>query len=208
MITSLAALLLATAPSIEDAVRSADLALDAAAAARDPQSFAALLEEDAVFAGRRVSRGRAAVVESWRPFLAEGGPRLRWAPLRAGVAASGDLAFTVGRWTLERTGEEGKAERAEGEYVTVWRRGADGAWRALLDAAHEPAAKLGAGLARTPVRTAASAAGDLEATLGTWTRSGGEGAYLVVRRRLPGGGWEAAVDSAFPFPPPPPGRPQ
>lgn len=207
MLTTLAALLLAAAPSPEDAVRATDVALDAAVASHDAAAFGTLLEDDAVFAGRRVSRGRAAVVEAWKPFLSAGGPRLRWAPVRAGVAASGDLAFTTGRWVLEAPGKGGKTDRAEGEYATVWRRGPDGAWRALLDASNEPAAKLGPGLARTAVHSASSAAGDLEATLGTWTRGGGEGAYLLVRRRAPGGAWEAAVDSAFPFPPQP-ARPQ
>ena len=204
MLAPLAALLLAAGAPPEDAVRAADLALDAAAAAHDARAFGALVEEDAVFAGRRVSRGRAAVVEAWRPFLTEGGPRLRWAPVRAGVAASGDLAFTVGRWTLEVAGAGGKVERAEGEYASVWRRGADGAWRALLDATNEPAARLGAGLVRTPVHAAVSSAGDLEARLGTWTRGGATGAWLLVRRRPAGGGpWETLVDSAFPFPSPP-----
>ncbi len=200
MLVVVAALVLLAAP--EELVRAADVALDGAVAAHDASAFAALLEADAVFAGgRQVSRGRAAVLEAWKPLLSEGGPRLRWTPIRAGVAASGDLAFTTGRWTLEPGGEHGAAERTEGEYATVWRRGADGAWRVLLDASNRPAAALGAGLARTPIRRAVSAAGDLEAALGTWTRADSAGAYLVVRRRGPRGAWESVVDSAFPFPP-------
>lgn len=200
MLAVAAALILLASP--EELVRAADVALDRAVAARDAPAFAALLEEDAVFAGgRRVSRGRAAVVEAWSPFFSEGGPRLRWTPVRCGVAASGDLAFTVGRWTLEIREEGRPAERTEGEYATLWRRGVDKAWRVLLDASNRPAARLGAGLVRTPVRRAVSAAGDLEATLGTWTRAGDVGAYLVIRRRDPRGDWESLVDSAFPFPP-------
>lgn len=200
MLAAAAALVLLASP--EELVRAADVALDRAVATRDASAFAALLEEEAVFAsGRRVSRGRAAVLEAWSPFLSEGGPRLRWTPVRAGVSASGDLAFTTGRWTLEAGQENRPAERTRGEYATVWRRGVDGAWRVLLDASNRPAARLGAGLVRTPVRRAVSAAGDLEATLGTWTRGDAAGAYMVVRRRGPRGVWEAAVDSAFPFPP-------
>lgn len=200
MLAAAAALVLLA--SAEELVHAADVALDRAVATRDAAAFAALLEEDAVFAGgRRVSRGRAAVLEAWSPLLSEGGPRLRWTPVRAGVAASGDLAFTTGRWTLETGKEDRPAERTEGEYATVWRRGADGAWRVLLDATNLPATRLGGELVRTPIRRAVSAAGDLEATLGTWTRADGTGAYLVVRRRGPRGAWESAVDSAFPFPP-------
>jgi len=201
MLPAIAALLLAV-PAAEEAVRAADVALDRAAGARDAVAFGALLEDDAIFAARRVSRGRAAVVEAWTPFLTAGGPRLRWAPARAFVASSGDLAVTTGKWVLETEGKDGKPGRAEGEYVTVWRRAREGQWRVLLDASLEPAAKLGEGLARTPVRSVASEAGDLEATLGTWTRGDDEGAYLVVRRRARGGASKAVVDSAFTFPRP------
>lgn len=195
-----AALLLAAGP--EDAARAADVALDRAVAAGDAAAFAALLEEDAAFAGSRgIALGRTAVVQAWKLLLSPGGPRLRWAPVRAEVAASGDLAFTTGRWTLEATGEDGKAARAEGEYVTVWRRGADGAWRALLDGGLVPAERLGAGLARVPLRSATSAAGDLDAVLGTWTRGAEKGFWLLVRRRAPDGGWTIAVDSALSFAP-------
>ncbi len=195
-----AALVLTLAAGPEDAVRAADVALDRAVAAGDAAAFGALLEEDATFAGGRdISRGRAAVLASWKPLLSPGGPRLRWAPLRAEAAGSGDLAFTTGRWTLEVAGDDGKVTRSEGEYVTVWRRGADGAWRALLDGALAPAAKLGEGLARTPLRSATSAAGDLEAAMGTWTRGAESGWWLRVRRRAATGKWTVAVDSARAF---------
>lgn len=200
MLAAAAALLLLA--SAEESVRAADVALARAVAARDPSAFAALVEEDAVFAGgRRVSRGRAAVLEAWSPFFSEPGPRLRWTPVSAGVAASGDLAFTTGRWTLEPREQERSAERTTGEYATLWRRGPAGAWRVLLDATNHPAAVLGEGLVRTPIRRIVSAAGDLEATLGTWARGEEAGAYLVLRRRRPRGGWEPVVDSAFAFPP-------
>ncbi|HEY6100075.1 MAG TPA: DUF4440 domain-containing protein [Anaeromyxobacter sp.] len=199
----LAALLLAAAPSPQDAVRAADVALDRAVAAGDGAAFGALLEDCAAFAGgRQVSRGRDAVLASWKPLLSPDGPRLRWAPVRAEVAESGDLAFTTGRWTLEARGEDGKPVHDAGEYVTVWRRSGDGPWRVLLDASLEPAAKLGDGLLRTPLLSAVSAKGDLEAALGTWTRGVDEGAYLTVRRRS-AKGWEVPVDSAFAFRRPP-----
>jgi uncharacterized protein (TIGR02246 family) len=201
----LAAVALAAGSSADEAVRAADVALDRASGARDAGAFGKLLEEDAVFAGgREVSRGRAAVVEAWTPFFRPGGASLRWAPVRVVVSASGDVAMTTGRWTLERAGPDGRPARAEGEYVTAWRRAADGAWRVAVDGSLEPAEKLGQGLVRSPVRTVQSAAGDLEATLGTWTRGGERGAFVTVRRRSGPGAWETLVESAWAFPPPAP----
>jgi ketosteroid isomerase-like protein len=199
MIALLSALLAAAGPSPQDAVRAADVALDRAVAAGDGAAFAALLEKEVTFGGaRRLSRGRDAVVAAWKPLFSAKGAKLRWAPVRAEVAGSGDLAFTTGRWTLESKEYDGKPRRDAGEYVTVWRRSGGGRWRVLLDAPLTPAAKLGEGLVRTPVLAAASAAGDLDVAMGTWTRGVDEGGYLTVRRRS-AGSWAVEVDSAFTF---------
>jgi ketosteroid isomerase-like protein len=53
---------------------------------------------------------------------------LRWWPLYAGIAASGDLGFTTGPFV------GGEGERAyHGWFLTIWGRKADGSWRWLLD---------------------------------------------------------------------------
>ena len=60
---------------------------------------------------------------------AELGPgTLTWAPAFAGMAVSGDLAFTVGPyvWT------DGKV-RSAGQYLTIWRKDLEGRWRFALD---------------------------------------------------------------------------
>jgi ketosteroid isomerase-like protein len=53
---------------------------------------------------------------------------LKWWPVYAGIAESGDLGFTTGPFVVgdgERTGH--------GWYFTVWKRQPDGSWRWLLD---------------------------------------------------------------------------
>ena len=53
---------------------------------------------------------------------------LKWWPVYAGIAASGDLGFTTGPFVV------GSPERqGHGWYFTIWRRQADGSWRWLLD---------------------------------------------------------------------------
>jgi ketosteroid isomerase-like protein len=63
-------------------------------------------------------------------FDAGHGPQgsLRWWPLYAGIAASGDLGFTTGPYF----GGEGE-HRYHGWFFTIWARKADGRWRWLLD---------------------------------------------------------------------------
>lgn len=53
---------------------------------------------------------------------------LTWTPAFAGMAVSGDLAFTVGPyvWT------DGKV-RSGGQYLTIWRKDSQGRWRFELD---------------------------------------------------------------------------
>ena len=58
---------------------------------------------------------------------------IRWKPLRADVAASGDLGYT---WGVAESGP-GKTGpfKPYGIYVTIWKRQTDGKWKFVYDAA-------------------------------------------------------------------------
>lgn len=58
---------------------------------------------------------------------------IRWKPLHAEVAASGDLGYT---WGVAESGP-GKAGpfKPYGIYVTIWKRQPDGKWKFVYDAA-------------------------------------------------------------------------
>lgn len=56
---------------------------------------------------------------------------LNWRPLYAGIAASGDLGFTTGPWTFQKTPADSIVAR--GTYATVWHRTSGGAWKFLVD---------------------------------------------------------------------------
>lgn len=124
---------------LREEVLEADRGFDAAVARGDRAAFSALVATDAVFLGTTTSRGRPAVVESWGPLLdQDGSVSLRWSPETAVVAASGDLAYTLGAYRLERRDADGRVEAATGDYVTVWRRDPDGRWRAIVDSGTPP----------------------------------------------------------------------
>jgi ketosteroid isomerase-like protein len=194
----------AGAPADGRSLREADLALARAVAGHDRGAFAALLGEEAVFAGGGGAplRGRAAVVDGWAELLAAGGPRLRWAPELAELAASGELGYTVGHFDLETTGADGQVVRREGRYVTVWRRGSDGTFVAELDAALRPPGEgEAAELVRSPERRLTSRAGDMVAEAGSYRRkdeASAAGFYLAIRRRTPDGTLAAALESLLP----------
>lgn len=56
---------------------------------------------------------------------------LAWEPAYAGVSRAGDLGFTTGPWQFHP--EPAGPAAGWGHYVTVWRRQADGSWRAAID---------------------------------------------------------------------------
>jgi len=59
--------------------------------------------------------------------------QLVWDPTYADIARSGDLGFTTGPWLSQRR-DQPLADPTFGEYVRVWRRQANGAWKAEIDA--------------------------------------------------------------------------
>lgn len=65
--------------------------------------------------------------------FADASYRLTWEPLRAEVSKSGDLGYTVGRYTSVRLGNLGQEVRSSGLYVSIWRRQEDGSWKVEMD---------------------------------------------------------------------------
>jgi ketosteroid isomerase-like protein len=92
------------------------------------KAFIAYAAEDPVLIrqGNMPIIGRAGFVEA---FSQMAGSPLSWEPLRAEIAASQDLGYTFGRYTLR----DGETVKAHGVYVTVWKKQPDGSWKFVLD---------------------------------------------------------------------------
>lgn len=85
-------------------------------------------------------RPRAVKALTWlraRPMPAD--LALVWEPVFADMSRAGDLGYTTGPW-IGSSRSRTDVEPTFGEYVTIWRRQADGGWKAELDAgiAHSP----------------------------------------------------------------------
>jgi len=114
-------------------ILAADRAFAQAAQANGvPAAFAAFASHDGrVFQpGRPVATGRQAIAEAYADW--EEGASLQWTPSGADISARGDMGFSWGQWTLTQTG----AETRRGNYMSVWRRDAEGAWRYLANIAN------------------------------------------------------------------------
>ncbi|RYZ20457.1 MAG: hypothetical protein EOO16_16590 [Chitinophagaceae bacterium] len=57
---------------------------------------------------------------------------LNWKPVVSELAGSGDWGFNTGPWTFQpKTAKDSVVAR--GHFITVWHKGADGAWKFLFD---------------------------------------------------------------------------
>ena len=105
---------------------------EAAFNAGDVDALMDLYEPEAVLVvqpGQTVA-GLDRVREALGGFLAIGGPL---SLATADVVQGGDLALMAGRWTLSGTGPDGQPVTLGAVSAEVARRGADGAWRYVLD---------------------------------------------------------------------------
>ncbi len=121
-------------PPDASALMEADRAFAAAVAVGGSEAWASWFAEDGAMIQPGVGeiRGRGEILSSMAG-LDEPGVSLTWEPLRADIAASGDLGWTTGSYRSLSTGADGEVRAGQGRYVTIWRRQADGSWKVAID---------------------------------------------------------------------------
>ncbi len=107
-------------------VRAAETAFAKTMADRDHAAFAGFIADEAVFFGAGVLRGKAAVVEGWKPLYADKAAPFSWRPEEVEVLDSGKLAISSG----PVLGPDGKRS---GTFNSIWRLEPDGKWRVIFD---------------------------------------------------------------------------
>lgn len=61
------------------------------------------------------------------------GTSLAWTPLKADMAAAGDLGYTYGNYVFKSKNKEGKIVSSYGKYMSVWKKQKDGSWKVAVD---------------------------------------------------------------------------
>lgn len=119
----------------------ADRAFAAAVAEGGSEAWASWFAGDGAMIQPGVGeiRGREEIL-SMMASLDEPGVSLRWEPLRADIAASGDLGWTTGTYVSESPGPDGEVRTGQGRYVSIWRRQPDGSWKVVMDLGNPTAA--------------------------------------------------------------------
>ena len=114
-------------------LRDLEAAFVKATAERGLDGFMSYFAEDAseVENGGEIVTGKANIrksLEPWGPDLS-----LTWTPVKAEMAASGDLGYTFGNYVLKSKDKDGHAVAHYGKYATVWKKQKDGSWKVAMD---------------------------------------------------------------------------
>ncbi len=75
--------------------------------------------------------GKQQLIDSYSG-KSDSGLVLTWKPEKATIAASGELGFTYGLWTLVAANDTSR-----GTYLTVWKRDAQGNWKYAADTGND-----------------------------------------------------------------------
>lgn len=115
-----------------EAIEGVDREWEQAANRGDAAGLAALYTDDAYFLAPNMElvQGRENIRQTLQAFIDAGMSSVDFTSVDVGV--SGELAYEVGRYSLE-IGPEGQRVTDTGKYVIVARRQPDGSWKLVAD---------------------------------------------------------------------------
>ncbi|MGB9408108.1 MAG: SgcJ/EcaC family oxidoreductase [Terracidiphilus sp.] len=130
------------------AIRDLETAWSQAAATKDVDKFAAYYADDAtaLYDNMPIINGKEAIKAAMKPFFQDKNFSLTWATTKVEVARSGDIAYSQGTIAVTFTDPKTKKVMTEkGKYVEVYKKQADGGWKAVEDIwnADAPATAVG-----------------------------------------------------------------
>jgi ketosteroid isomerase-like protein len=104
-----------------------------AATAKDVDRVASFYADDAVAypPNEPIAQGRAAARKVWAAYFAAPGFQISWKTTAAG--ADHNLGWTSGTYQDSYQNKDGKTVKETGKYVCVWKKSADGKWKAIRD---------------------------------------------------------------------------
>jgi ketosteroid isomerase-like protein len=123
-------------PALATALEEADSAFAADSATRGAEAWATAFAPDGVMwhRGRPPVVGPQAIRESMQRAFADPEILLAWEPVGGVLSPAGDMGFTIGCYQLlRRKPGSPQVREGSGTYVTIWRRHADGSWKAVFD---------------------------------------------------------------------------
>jgi uncharacterized protein (TIGR02246 family) len=118
------------------AVRDVEAAWSKDVAAKDVEKFAMYYTDDAsvLLPNAPVINGKEGIKAALKPMLADPNFALSFQGTRAEASKGGDLVWTVGTYTMTVSDPKTKKPVTDkGKYLTVYKKQADGTWKAIAD---------------------------------------------------------------------------
>lgn len=119
----------------EAAIHTAVKEWSASAQAKDAAKFASFYAEDAtiMFEGAVDVSGKAAISEAIGGMMQDPNFALSFEANKVVAARSGDLAYETGTYSMTMSDAKKRPSTQQGNYVVVWQKQADGAWKVVVD---------------------------------------------------------------------------
>ena len=115
-----------------------DMAWSKAAAAKQLDGMLAYYADDAFMFPDNgpMATGKDAIRETWDMMLSDPNFSISWQPTKVEVARSGDMGYSHGTYQTTMNDAKGKPVTSKGKYVVVWKKQADGSWKAVDEIAN------------------------------------------------------------------------
>lgn len=118
------------------AVRDLEAAWNKDTTLKDADKWASYFAEDAaiLLPNEPIIMGREKAKEAITAMLADPNFGVSFTPTRVDASKGGDLVYTVGSYSMTMSDpKEKKPVTDKGKYVTVYKKQADGSWKAVAD---------------------------------------------------------------------------
>lgn len=124
-----------TKAAAERAIHDTEVAWSKTAEAKDMEKFVSYYADDgSLFVPNApVATGKEAIHAAAKNMFGMPGFALTFSGNKVEAAASGDIGYTYGAYSLTMNGPDGKPMTDRGKYVTVFKKQADGSWKAVAD---------------------------------------------------------------------------
>ena len=119
----------------EQAIRAADAEWLKALQAKDLDHALSFYADDASLfpVSAPIATGKKAIRTNWAHLLAIPGFSLNWQITKVEVSRAGDLAYVQGTYEASFNDATGKPVTEPGKWVMVWKKQADGVWKAVAE---------------------------------------------------------------------------
>jgi len=125
-----------TSAADQKAIRDGEVAWNGDFAAKDPARLASHYADDAslMVPDLPLMKGKDAILSGLKTMMADKNLTISFATASVDVSKAGDIAYSQGAYSMTATNPKTKKVVAEkGKYVTVYKKQADGKWKAIAD---------------------------------------------------------------------------